>query len=502
MEKVGFSILHMNESDQAAEANAEMYEDLNLVQIIDYLAAKCGSKVRKLFGSMPADAEEEAYRRDVYKDVKKKPVFDAFIKFIDRLTALEDLKKKTEKVLYDLQMSMWGIRMVDAYCGAYAELAHDLKQAEPESEGLQVFLKIVEDILATEEFKKGIEHTGAILKEIRETHFIITYEKDRISIALGEVPGDGDYEKWASSVDGAEISLLENPTAEEIPINELEKTCLGVLREKKPKLFAAIRRSEESLEKYERPLLKRFEEEILYYLSYRMMQLEMEEAGFRFTTPRTDNKKQMQAAGLYDLALALLALKDGRKIVANDFYYGEGERFFVLTGPNQGGKTTFARSLGQLVFLTKMGFDVPAQAANVPFLPGLLTHFSVEESVETGRGKLMEELVRLAPMMQEYRKGSYVVINELFTTAANYDAQIMGKRVLDHFIGLGCTGIYVTHLKELTDEKTGVVALQAMLDENGIQTFEIRRGVSPDIACSQNQVNKYRLTYEQLKERL
>jgi hypothetical protein len=46
------------------------------------------------------------------------------------------------------------------------------------------------------------------------------------------------------------------------------------------------------------------------------------------------------------------------------------------------------------------------------------------------------------------------------------------------------------------------VALQAMLDENGIQTFEIRRGVSPDIACSQNQVNKYRLTYEQLKERL
>ena len=114
----------------------------------------------------------------------------------------------------------------------------------------------------------------------------------------------------------------------------------------------------------------------------------------------------------------------------------------------------------------------------------------------------MPQMVVTAPMMQEYRKGSYVVINELFTTAANYDAQIMGKRVLDHFIGLGCTGIYVTHLKELTDEKTGVVALQAMLDENGIQTFEIRRGVSPDIACSQNQVNKYRLTYEQLKERL
>jgi DNA mismatch repair ATPase MutS len=126
----------------------------------------------------------------------------------------------------------------------------------------------------------------------------------------------------------------------------------------------------------------------------------------------------------------------------------------------------------------------------------------VEESVETGRGKLMDELVRLAPMMEEHKKGSFVVINELFTTAANYDAQIMGKRVLEHFIGLDCKGIYVTHLKELAENRGGVVSLRAMLNEHGIQTFEIRRGEAEDTACAANQVNKYRLAYEQLKERL
>ena len=41
-----------------------------------------------------------------------------------------------------------------------------------------------------------------------------------------------------------------------------------------------------------------------------------------------------------------------------------------------------------------------------------------------------------------------------------------------------------------------------MLDENGVQTFEIRRGAAEDTACAANQVNKYRLTYKQLKERL
>ena len=122
--------------------------------------------------------------------------------------------------------------------------------------------------------------------------------------------------------------------------------------------------------------------------------------------------------------------------------------------------------------------------------------------METGRGKLQEELVRLKPMMEENRQGTFVVINELFTTAASYDALIMGRKVLEHFIGLGCMGIYVTHLKELITAHEQAAGLQATLDAERIQTFEIRRGEAPDIACAENQVNKYRLTYEQLKERL
>ena len=105
-------------------------------------------------------------------------------------------------------------------------------------------------------------------------------------------------------------------------------------------------------------------------------------------------------------------------------------------------------------------------------------------------------------MMEEHKKGSFVIINELFTTAASYDAGIMGKKVLRHFIGLGCMGIYVTHLKELADEENGVVSLRAMLDERRVQTFKIRRGEAEDTPCAENVVNKYRLTYEQLKERL
>lgn len=211
---------------------------------------------------------------------------------------------------------------------------------------------------------------------------------------------------------------------------------------------------------------------------------------------------RMYARGLYDLALACANAGRAEDIVSNDMEYRVGESFFVVTGPNQGGKTTFARSLGQMVYLAKMGLDVPAESAALYHFPNLLTHFSVEESTQTGRGKLMDELVRLVPIMKAPCERNFVVINELFTTAANYDACIMGKRVLEHLLAQGCMGIYVTHLAELGEERPGVASLRAMLDGRGERSFKIERDRAADHASAESQVKEYGLTYAQLKERL
>ena len=144
---------------------------------------------------------------------------------------------------------------------------------------------------------------------------------------------------------------------------------------------------------------------------------------------------------------------------------------------------------------------MPAEFAEVPYYQNLWTHFSVEESVETGRGKLLDELVRLKPMMQKGQTNCFVVINELFTTAANYDANVMGKRVLEYFIGEHCKGIYVTHLADLSKACEGIVSLRAGVDANLVQTYQIERSEAKELAGANRQVEKYRLTYEQLKER-
>ncbi|MBR5420083.1 MAG: hypothetical protein IK115_02925 [Lachnospiraceae bacterium] len=498
----GFSILDPGPRVSDPTETSSFYQDLNLYQLIDKLAAKWGKNVKQYYHYLPETPGAEAYRRAIYGDVKKDDVYQALTKYTAALEDVAVLCSEKEKVHFPMQKVVWQLREIGAYCRATEALEKELEQAELSSEGMLSFLQILKEILDSGGYRQLVERTETLLAQIKELRFIIRYDKDRISVEPGELAGDGAYAEMIKSAGGKEVRHLQNPFLADPSITEIENSCLEILAKKKPELFRALQSTAELNEEYEQPVLKRFSEEVIFYLSFCSLQRELEKKGYPFATPDCSENRRMEAKGLYDVALALSALSTGKEVVPNDLYYEEGECFFVLTGPNQGGKTTFARSLGQLVYFSRMGLDVPAVSANVPFFPDIQTHFSVEESVETGRGKLKEELTRLAPMMEDRKCGSFVVINELFTTAASYDAQIMGRKVLEHFIGLGCMGIYVTHLQELSKGTDGVVSLRAMLNDQRIQTFKIRRGEADDTACAENLVNRYRLTYDQLKERL
>ena len=491
-----FSILDPHGRGGEKKELPAYFRDLNLETVLDEMAFNWGSAVRELFHYLPETAEDEKYRRAVYGDVKKEGVFRALEAFVRRMDEAEDLRREKEKVPGTLQQSVWQVREAEVRCAALAELMEALDREELSSQGLLNFRDILREKLCSAEERAARERVNGIMKRIRAFRMVITCEKDRIRVEPGTAAGE------YGALRGEGSGIIKNPFAATPLLTDLEAVCLQVLTKKDPGFFREIREVSDSVGDRRDPLADRFRKEIVFYLSFEAFRREMEEVGFSFAVPSVSDSCPLMARGLYDLALACVFRREGKKVVANDFAYREGERFFVLTGPNQGGKTTFARSLGQLVYFARIGLDVPAAEANVPFFKDIQSHFSVEESVETGRGKLKEELERLAPMMEEKRHGTFVVINELFTTAASCDALVMGRRVLEHFIRLGCAGIYVTHLKELAGAHENAVSLRALLDENRVPTYVIRRGEAEDVPCAENRVAKHRLTYEQLKERL
>ncbi|UKI50211.1 MAG: hypothetical protein L6U99_01760 [Clostridium sp.] len=98
--------------------------------------------------------------------------------------------------------------------------------------------------------------------------------------------------------------------------------------------------------------------------------------------------KEYEVSDCYDIALAYSFLYTDRQMVLNSFYLRNEERTIVISGPNQGGKTTFARMFGQLNYLATIGVPVPGTKAKL-FAPDMIyTHFEVEENVIKASGKL------------------------------------------------------------------------------------------------------------------
>ena len=192
--------------------------------------------------------------------------------------------EEKEKATYPEQKAVWHIREVVSYCKAYEKLEEDLSGADLSSAGMKELLGIVREILDSE-YRKLHADAEELFKDIRELRFILTYDKDRISISLGTLPGEGAYEEMMKEKSGREIKHFHNPFIGEARLTELEYQCVEMIEKKNPRLFARIKALSDASKNYEKPVLVRFEEEIIFYLSYCSLQKEMEGEGYLFTTP-------------------------------------------------------------------------------------------------------------------------------------------------------------------------------------------------------------------------
>lgn len=179
--------------------------------------------------------------------------------------------------------------------------------------------------------------------------------------------------------------------------------------------------------------------------------------------------------GLYDGSLALLT---GGKVTANTLS-SRDKSLYLITGANQGGKTTFLRSVGQCQLMAQSGLFVFAEVCRFPLRTQLFTHFKREEDQEMNSGRLDEELDRMSGIVDRLRPGGMVLSNESFASTNDPEGSRIFEQITRAFLQRNVELFSVSHLMNYAAKFAGedyTLCLRAQRTESGKRTFRLEPG--------------------------
>ena len=157
---------------------------------------------------------------------------------------------------------------------------------------------------------------------------------------------------------------------------------------------------------------------------------------------------RLSARGLSDTSLALSL--DGARAVGNDVD-ADGRQLIMITGANQGGKSTFLRSVGQAQLMMQSGMFVTAESFTASVSTGIFTHFKREEDATMEKGKLDEELDRMSTIAGQVTPGALLLCNESFASTNEREGSEIARQVIRALTEAGIRIIFVTHLYDLAE---------------------------------------------------
>lgn len=497
-----------NSAEVAELEEPSFFADLNLDQVLESMTAGREEYDLKPFFYAPLhDVAAVQYRHEVLRDLEKPAVFESVRAFAQTMRRMREHLAQAEKLHYKHQKERWFLDAVETYCDAVRLLADDLTHLELDSRGFQAFREYLGGYTGSDGFMSLAVETQALKEALAGVKYSVHIRGSRIKVS--KCGGEADYsaeveEIFAKFKQGAvkdyRVKFSDGPD-----MDHVEARILDLVAQLYPEVFQTLDEYRVRHRDYLASTIGAFDREVQFYLAYLEYVERFKRAGLPFCYPRVSTRsKEVHADEAFDLALANNLVPEGSDVVRNDFYLKDPERILVVTGPNQGGKTTFARMFGQLHYLASLGFPVPAGEARLLLPERLFTHFEREEDLATLRGKLEDELVRVHGILQRATGSSVLIMNESFTSTTLEDALVLGTAVMRRIIAMDLLCVYVTFVDELASLGEGTVSMVSTVvpDDPAQRTYKVVRKPADGLAYAAAIAEKYGLTYDSLRRRI
>lgn len=504
------SVLFENDGDaqRVAPSAPACFDDLNLDQVVATITApKQEYDLKPFFYTSLGDEAAICYRHAVMRDLEDKRLYDDLHAFAQAMRAMREGLDQAHKLHHKHQKARWLLDAVGIYCAAARRLCADLHTADLRSPGLLGFRQYVANYCAAASFGALAAATERLQARLDAVHYCLHIKDNTIKVR--KYAGESDYAgEVAATFDrfaGAPGRDYRATFPAAPNMNHVEAQILNAVALLYTDVFGELDAWCAANSGYLDAVISRFDREIQFYIAYLDYMALFGRLGLKFCYPQVSaGSKETVIHDAYDLALAYKLLGKGERVVGNDFYLDGGERILVISGPNQGGKTTFARTCGQLHYLASLGCPVPAQGAQLYLCDHIFTHFESEENISDLRGKLADDLVRIHAILQQATPRSLIILNEIFSSTTLRDAILLGKRVLAAIVALDSLCVCVTFLDELAafgPTTVSMVSTVAAHDE-ARRTFKLLRRPADGRAYAISIAEKYRLTYANLLKRI
>jgi DNA mismatch repair protein MutS len=479
--------------------------DLNLDQVFEVIAGSRREYDLAPFLRSPLpDERSVAYRQAVFRDLESGlsgPVED----FAARMRRMRSHLAGASQRRHGYEKAAWFLDAGHIYCEAVAGLDQALTRSRASSEGLRRCQVYLHACMESESFQRLRMDTDRLEGELHGLRYCVRVHGGQVTVS--DYGGEPDYSAEVLAtfhkfrMGDVKSRLVEFRHDFQNHVQEMVVDRVALLH---PELFRSLLSYHEAHADLVDPVISRFDREVQLFLGYLSFIEPLKKTGLHFFYPEVSQSREVRACETFDLALARKLVGEGHPIVVNDMELRGEERIAVISGPNQGGKTTFARTFGQLHYLAGLGFPVPGTSGRIFLCDRVLTHFARQEHVEDLHSGLEQELLRVREMLERATSRSVVVMNESFASTTSDDQLYLGREIIGRLIETDAIAVYVTFIDELSRLGPSVVSMMSTVrpDNPAERTFKVIRKPADGRAYALVVAEAHGLTYATIAGRV
>ncbi len=486
----------------------DCFGDLRLDQIVaSVIAGREHYALAEYFYHPLRDPEDVRYRHDVLGDLEHDGVRDAVAQFVKGMRTVRADLAFVQRSPYPREQERWFLESAARYCRTVVSLTEALGELTLGASGFRALRSYLGGYIASADFRSLVNETRELADELATIRYAVHIKGGRIRVSRYEDEPDMSAEVQQTFAkfhrDARTDYRVRFP--DQPGMNHVEARIAEFVGRLFPDTFQRLEHYCTHHRQYRDQTIVRFDREVQFYLAYLEYIEPLRSAGLAFTYPQiSEDNSEVSVLETFDLALAHGLPSDRARIVTNDLCLTNPERILVVSGPNNGGKTTFARMFGQLHYLASLGLPVPGSQARLPLPDRIFTHFEREETIETLRGKFEDELVRIREILAQATGDSVLIMNESFGSTALRDAVEVGTRVVRRIVELDALCVFVTFIDELASLGETTVSMMSTVEpeDPARRTYKIVRKPADGLAYAMAIADKYALGYESLRRRV